>query len=163
MRGPCAPPTWPRRPAAAVSSTHQVYQRSTRSRARGVWRHPERGDSGTSDPSRIFRALGACPCSPRLTGRGPARADCSVLWLPGAPPPRRRPDGFFHDCIRPRPPLFPPSLACPRAGVFPGLNWSMEEPPPRSSLEPQEPSPSTHSSVPQSYPCPQGFWPQPHD
>lgn len=64
-----------------------------------------------------------------------------MLWLPGAPPPRRRPDGFFHDCIRPRPPLFPPSLACPRAGVFPGLNWSMEEPPPRSSLEPQDPSP----------------------
>ncbi|KAM7339638.1 hypothetical protein ACRRTK_000253 [Alexandromys fortis] len=60
-----------------------------------------------------------------------------MLRLPGAPPPRRRPDGFFHDCIRPRPPLFPLSLACPRAGIFPGPNWSVEEPPPSSSSEPQ--------------------------
>lgn len=79
-------------------------------------------------------------------------------WLaraaPPLPPPPRRPDGFFHDCIRPRAVFVPASPAVPASGPASperaaGLNRSLAEPPPRPRSPPPGPS-GTPSGTPKS-------------
>lgn len=81
----------------------------------------------------------APPPARRSPGQGPKATPPGPSGQGGlaarrAPPPPGRPDGFFHDCIRPRAafvPAVPVSWpASPQhARVFPGPNWSMARPP----------------------------------
>lgn len=73
-------PTWPLRPAAALSSASQgacatlrVCQPGARSRARGAYGHPERGD-----PSRIFFPLPGPPLARGGSGRERPRPNGSA-------------------------------------------------------------------------------------
>jgi hypothetical protein len=109
----------------------------------GIW---SAGTYGSRSPvaAWLYFYSPGFPFAPRGGGREHPRPGRSAGekggGSPATPPPRRRrPDGFFHDCIRPPAAFVPASLArrarwpasSLRAGVFPGLNWSMEEPPPR--------------------------------
>nr|XP_031308250.1 uncharacterized protein LOC116153128 [Camelus dromedarius]XP_031308251.1 uncharacterized protein LOC116153128 [Camelus dromedarius] len=99
--------------------------------------------SGLSSPTGIF-CFREPPLRPRGALRGGVRQQPRPGWrarvarllaraAPPLPPPPRRPDGFFHDCIRPRAVFVPavPGRACNLARLSParrGFSRAQQEP-----------------------------------